>query len=294
MLSLCNPGKGVFDWRGIRVTEEFPAEFVKISENRKTNPSIADDYVLVREVNYDLEVDPPIDWRPDTTNHLGRLRGRKVENLNPLEDNHRSNLIMVNGLEDGRLIRWNGRLLGLFSAHYHSGGRSVVVRNTMTLMDIRARCYRTFPTGKIEKNWMPFIQDGHLRVIYSVSPLVILDISERFTDTVQEGPGLDTFWSGSSQLVPYQDGWLGVVHRHGKKVKPTGSLGCRDYIHAFVYMDENFNLDLSPPFRFFGEGVEFCAGLTADQNELCLSFGVHDTDGYLAWVGLADSHRKSS
>lgn len=267
---------------------------MKISEDRKTNPSICGDDVLLREVNYTLDWEVPPDWRPDTTNHLGRLRGRTVENLNPLEDNHRSNLIMVNGLEDGRLIRWNGRLLGLFSAHYHSGGRSVVVRNTMTLMDLETFEYRTFPTGKIEKNWMPFIQDGHLRVVYSVSPLVVLDLSERLPETVKEGPGLDTFWSGSSQFVPYQDGWLGVVHRHGKTVKPSGYSGCRDYIHAFIHMDSNFNLDLSPPFRFFGEGVEFCAGLKVDQDELCLSFGVHDKEGYLAWVGSHDSPQGSS
>jgi hypothetical protein len=204
-----------------------------------------------------------------------------VENLNPLEDNHRLHSIMECGLEDGRLIRWNGRLYGLFTGHFQSGGRWVVFRNTMILMDLETMEFRSFPTGKIEKNWMPFVEDGHLRVIYSTSPLEIWDISERLPEVVWEGPGLAERWSGGSQLIPYQGGFLGVVHRHKDRV----------YEHAFIGL-EGRSLELSPPFRFFGEDVEFCAGI--EQNDgLCLSFGVQDREGYLLWVGSGSSTEKS-
>jgi hypothetical protein len=188
---------------------------------------------------------------------------------------------MKNGLEDGRLIRWNGRLYGLFTALFVEGERVVVTKNTMTLVDLESMEYRTFPTGKVEKNWMPFIEDGHLRVIYSTNPLKILDISERVPEVVWEGPGLAESWSGGSQLIPYQGGYLGVVHRHTSRV----------YEHAFIGMD-GYSLELSPPFRFFGESVEFCAGI--EQNDgLCLSFGVQDREGYLLWVGSGNSTGRS-
>lgn len=246
------------------------------------NPSIVEDYVLVRTSNYELDVPPGPSWEPDTVNYLGRLRDRKVENLNPLEDSHRSRIVMRNGLEDGRLIRYHGRLYGLFSALYQTTGAVVVTRNTMTLVDLESFEYRTFPGNIREKNWMPFEFEDELWFLTSTSPFKAFSVSGK----VKEGPGLETFWSGSSQLIPFRDGWLGVVHRHGKKVKPSGSWVCRDYIHAFIFMDKHFNLDLSPPFRFFGEGVEFCAGLKIDGDELCLSFGVHDNAGYLLWLGL--------
>lgn len=273
LFNLCRPGGHVYQWHSIRVEETPLPQFERIGVDKQTNPSVCGDSVLLREVNYTLDWDIPPDWRPDTVNWLGRLRGRKVENLNPLNDNHRLHKIMENGLEDGRLIRWNGRLYGLFTGHFHSGGRWTVVRNTMVLMDLETMEYRSFSTGKIEKNWMPFIEDGHLRAIYSTNPLRIVDLSGDILEDVWEGPGLTESWSGGSQLIPYQGGFLGVVHRHKD----------REYEHAFVALDGR-SIELSPPFRFFGERVEFCAGISLDDIGLCLSFGVMDREGYLLWM----------
>jgi hypothetical protein len=264
------------------VDEAHPPSYTRVGVDRQTNPSIHGEDVLVREVNYELspEWKAPEGYLPDTKNYLGRLRARKVENLALVDDNPRS-LIYRNGLEDGRLIRWNGRLYGLFTGHYQTGGRWVVFKNTMVLWDFESKEYRAFPTGRIEKNWMPFVEDGHLRVVYSTSPLVILDISEVLPEVVWEGPGLTESWSGGSQMVPYQGGYLGVVHRHKNRV----------YEHAFLGMDKH-SVELSPPFRFFGESVEFCAGLDLTDG-MCLSFGVQDKEGYLLWVGSGSSTERS-
>jgi hypothetical protein len=253
---------------------------VGLENFRPFNPSVCSGHVLVRTANYSLDVAPPPGWEPETINFIGRLRGRKVENLTPLVDNHRSNLVMRNGLEDGRLIH-NGRLLGLFSALYQSSGAVVVTRNTMTLMDLESLEYKTFPTGKREKNWMPFVREGEVLALTSTKPWEIVSLEDG--KVVKEGPGLPSFWSGSSQFIPFLGGWLGVVHRH----ESTGSWGCRDYVHAFLLLDEQLNpVDLSRPFRFFGKGVEFCSGLERHGNELCLSFGVHDRESYLLWLKL--------
>lgn len=262
-------------------------EVYKIPLRGGFNPSINGRDVLVRTSNYDLDVAPTPGWEPETINYLGRLGERKVENLTPLNDGHRSRLVMKNGLEDGRLIR-NGRLYGLFTAHYQNDdGKVAVFKNTMTLMDLESLEYRTFPTGKREKNWMPFVRDGEILALTTTKPWNIISLETG--DTVKEGPGLDTFWSGSSQFVPFRDGWLGVVHRHETRFQRDGFWVCRDYTHAFLQMDQDLNpTNLSRPFRFFSEGVEFCNGIDWHGDDLCLSFGVHDKEGYLLWVGSSD------
>jgi hypothetical protein len=239
------------------------------------NPSVCEDYVLLRTANYSLDVPLPPDWVPESRNFLYRLRGRTVENLIPLSDEPRS-LVFRNGLEDGRLIRHNGRLFALYSGLFQTNGAVVVQKNTMVLWDLDSGEYKSFPTGRREKNWMPFVHDGDLYALTSTCPFQVLNLTG--TKTL-EGRGLDSFWSGSSQFIPHGTGYLGVVHRHESKTP-----WCRDYVHAFVYMDENFNLDLSPPFRFLGKGVEFCAGIERHSDELCLSFGVHDEEAYLLWL----------
>jgi hypothetical protein len=250
-----------------------PAKLTRISLGALApfNPSVCEDYVLVRTANYSVDVPLPSNWTPDSRNFLYRLRGRKAESPIPLTDGPRS-LVFNNGLEDGRLIRHNGRLLALFSGLYQTWGSWVITKSTMILWDIESREYRSFPTGKREKNWMPFTHNGDLYALTSTCPFECLNLTGT---TVLEGRGLDSFWSGSSQFIPHGNGYLGVVHRHES----------RKYVHAFVYMDENFNLDLSPPFRFLDRtDIEFCAGIERHGDELCLSFGVHDEEAYLLWI----------
>lgn len=211
------------------------------------------------------------------------MRGREVENLTRFDDGHRS-LIFRNGLEDGRLIR-NGRLYSLFSGLYQNeNGAVVVTKNTMILMDMESLEYRSYPTGKREKNWMPFVRDGEILALTSTKPLNVVSLKDG--SLIKEGRGLDTFWSGSSQFIPYKGGWLGVVHRHDGVMERKNSIWpLRTYVHAFLWMDQDFeNLDLSPSFRFRSKGVEFCSGLDWDGDELILSYGIHDEEAHLLWM----------
>ena len=194
---------------------------------------------------------------------------------------------MQNGLEDGRLIRCNGRLYSLFSALYQGSGAMIVTRNTMCLMDVQTSEFKVYPERERQKNWMPFVRNGEILALRSTSPWKVISLDSG--ETVKEGPGLDTFWSGGSQFVPFRDGWLGVVHRHETREQTAVGFVCRDYTHAFLQMDQDLNpTNLSRPFRFFGKGVEFCSGIDWHGEELCLSFGVHDKEGYLLWVGSSD------
>ena len=251
------------------------------------NPSICGREVLIRTANYDLDA-MPADWKPDTVNYLYDL---DTKARTEVVDRHASSTVFRNGLEDGRMFRFVGRRAALFSGLFHNtspDGKWVVIRNTMTLIpDLEAPheviYYHT--NRRREKNWMPLVDDDRLYVLYNTRPW---EVCELFPDgsmaTVRTGPGLDEWWSGSSNFVPYRGMWLGVLHRRrGEDVKHY-------YEHAWVLMDGAFGLvDVSPVWHFHARHVELCCGLQWDGEELCLSYGVHDRNAFLLWVGLPGS-----
>lgn len=221
----------------------------------------------------------PAGWRPDTVNYLGRYSREGVTDIHELRDDHREHMVMENGLEDGRMFRWNGRWHCLYSALYQSGGRRIVTRSTMCLMDMQSREYRVLHTGnKREKNWVPIVGEERLLVLYSPENWQVWDLTDGISE-VSRGTGLPG-WRGGSQFISWRGGYLGVLHRNGTH------WGHHSVSHCFAYMDGAFGLvDVSPEFQFFGRGIEFCAGLVAEQDgSLALSFGRNDMRGYILWL----------
>lgn len=136
------------------------------------------------------------------------------------------------------------------------------------------------PSPRHEKNWMPVVHDGALRFVYSVDPLRVLDYDEA-SQRVRPLPGdveaPRSAIRGGSQLVPYGDGFLAVVHE-------VHTAGPR-YFHRFMRFDKDVRLvHTSEPFFFQHLGIEFCAGLAAVGDEFVLSYGVNDREPRLAVV----------
>ena len=88
---------------------------------------------------------------------------------------------------------------------------------------------------------------------------------------------------GGSQLIPFDDGWLALVHETHLHD------GQRHYRHRFVGFDASLRLrSVSRPFFFQTRGVEFAAGLAwrPDGRQLLVSYGVEDRE---AWLGAVDA-----
>lgn len=138
--------------------------------------------------------------------------------------------------------------------------------------------------GRHEKNWMPFVRDGILHVVYTCGPTVVLrcDVENGRTRTVGQHPGppMADALRGGSQGVPLPDGsFLFVTHEVNRVPRPAR------YLHRFVRLGAGLTLDaVSEPFTFAADPVEFCAGLTRRGDELILSFGVSDAASGLAVV----------
>lgn len=238
------------------------------------NPSIHKDQVLVRTSSYILHDDGRITLKGvlETKNYLFKFKPEGWE-VEPFEAPEHT--LWKNGLEDGRLFSWKGRDWVLFSACFQmpKGKKWIVSRNTMILMDLETKQFVPLHTDQMrEKNWMP-IPSEELSFLYSVSPWVILNSSGEI-QSQSVGPG--TAWSGSSQFIPFDGKWLGVVHRRVKK----GS-----YVHAFVLMNEDLSFNrLSKPFVFHKDQIEFCAGLDRQGDDFVLSYGVMDREAWICRV----------
>jgi glycosyltransferase involved in cell wall biosynthesis/predicted GH43/DUF377 family glycosyl hydrolase len=142
---------------------------------------------------------------------------------------------------------------------------------------------------RCEKNWLPFVVNGQLHMIYSYDPLIIYRPEINKTDlaicveTRNEASKYDfSRFSGSAPPIPFDDGFLLLIHETVFDDK-------RIYLHRFVFLDKNLNIkQISKPFIFLHKGVEYCCGITLDHSatKLVMSIGIEDREAYLCHVDL--------
>jgi len=143
---------------------------------------------------------------------------------------------------------------------------------------------------RCEKNWLPFIMNDELYVVYSYSPFIIYKPNMETghcEQVINKNYNLDmTRFRGSAAPIRFDDGYLLMIHE-------VIWQNARTYIHRFLYLDKNFELKkLSQPFTFKHTGVEFCSSMTLDHSndKLIMGMGIEDKDGCLC-IASADSVR---
>ncbi len=203
----------------------------------------------------------------------------------------------VEGLEDCRIFSWNDenwftcttsdtnptgeRQISLGKIAEEGEEETIQVEKLIPLLGPDPyRC---------EKNWLPFIKDGFLHVIYSCDPFVIYrpdresGVCERISAYL---PRHDfSRFRGSAAPIPWDGGYLMLVH---EVVQFADSTRC--YLHRFLYLNEDFVIQkLSKPFIFQHKGVEFCLSMTTDHKEkkLVMAVGIEDREAYLCFVDLS-------
>lgn len=145
--------------------------------------------------------------------------------------------------------------------------------------------------NRCEKNWVPFIHQNALNVIYSYDPFIIYK-PDTETGKCEEAlcytsPYDFSRFRGSAAPIPFDDGYLMMIHE-------VSYLQSRNYLHRFVYLDKDFQITkVSLPFTFFHHGVEFCCSIALDHEgkELIIPIGIEDREAYLLFVSV-DQVRK--
>lgn len=278
------------------------------------NPSITNHgdqlLMIMRTVNYDIDEhgrylikgtdgsitnDNPI----RTRNYLLRLspanlRVETCKEILPPKDMPPPKFPPVVGFEDMRLISYRGSLhtsSTVRELNEEGWCEQVLSRLVEEGHHMRIDSYRQMlpPVRATEKNWMPFV-DKHknLRFMYRLNTIV--DDHGR-TVVKHDVPNIafDNI-SGGSQLVPFKDGYLAVVHE--ARLKPGSSK--RYYYHRFVWWDGSLRVKLlSAPFFLHAKQIEFVAGMawSPDKKELLLSYGVDDKEAWIAGIKAMDIER---
>lgn len=197
------------------------------------------------------------------------------------------------GLEDARLVFWNNVMYLSGTRRDHNKGMIGRIECEL-IQDIGGELkvgdfYRwdgldndcTF----CEKNWMPIV---NMPFTYMTVPEPVLvnkcNISDWHLKPIkgEEYFALSCTFPGtlrgSSQVIPYKDGYIAVLHAASKDVK-----GQWQYIHCFRTYSKDFEvLETSPMFKFEGEDVEFCCGMCFKDNTFYVSYSLMDNNAKLA------------
>jgi len=213
-----------------------------------------------------------------------------------------------NGLEDGRLFTWLGQQWALFSGLQRSRRG---YENSMILVRVEGGrlCNPIVLPSPYhlsrEKNWMPWVLDNELYLVYSTRPLEVYRYTPngliRVSGEMAARRRSGTMMSGSSQVIPWGDHYLAITHQRNRA--PLASRLMQKYVtrdpdyqrkkvlftHHMLLLDRHFNIKMqSKAFHFETEGIEFCAGLVCRDNRVLISYGVMDEKARL--LELDPSH----
>lgn len=141
---------------------------------------------------------------------------------------------------------------------------------------------------RCEKNWLPFVKEGSLYLIYLCDPFTLfkphLDTGECETVLRYEPSHDFSHFRGSAAPIEFDDGYLMLVHEVITRADYS-----RCYLHRFLYLDKNFTIArASKPFIFKNIGIEYCCSMTIDHTgkELIVPIGIEDREAALCFVDL--------
>lgn len=262
-----------------------------------TNPSIAEfggrRIANVRCVNYRLHGERTLkssfltgdDWQ--SVNRVISWEGPHPDRPSAHPELSR----LLGDIEDVRFLAIGDRLHASGTCYENGvGGIALFTFDTALELVGRQRFSSPFGFGQ-EKNWAPFEKDGELFYIYALNPLIVLrrDTSEagyRIVNGDGTRPSDISFnTGGSSQGIPFADGWLFVFHR--RRVQPfvSGTI----YVHYFVWISRDFRtVRRGEPFVIDRPAVHFVSGMIRDGEDLLLSYGRADSAALLALLPLSD------
>jgi hypothetical protein len=201
---------------------------------------------------------------------------------------------LVVGAEDMRIFRWKEALWSLSNFRDRNPeGRCeqhlARINTTGGTADYLGKVEpQAFPPSYAEKNWMPWVRRGELRLVHRLG--TVLD-QAGYTIFQSKNLLLDVQrLSGGGGLVDMGDGrWLAILHE--AQTLP-GQQHLRYYYHRFATIsDEGAPIAISRPFVFHDKQIEFAAGLALVNGKLLVSYGVRDCEPWLASLYLDEVKR---
>jgi hypothetical protein len=284
-----------------------------------TNPSVFvyDNKILVnlRNVNYTLYhselnrfehmwgplsyIHPENDMNLRTTNYIAELNDdldivhyAKIDTSK--FDTYEPQWEFV-GLEDVRLVEWNDKLYGIGvrrDLDKIGTGRMEISELQFDGANVK-EVFRYRIPGQLPdkeycmKNCTPVLDKPfHLLKWTNPTALMKFDISGKETQVFETSPHIPLMndLRGGSQIIPYKDGYLSILHETELYNSEQGRKNAT-YRHRFVVWDKDFKLQkISKLFSFLNMKIEFCCGMTEYKDDYLISFGAQDNTAYILKV----------
>ena len=287
------------------------------------NPSIFFDgdrlRMILRKVNYALwncddqyrftsqygplwYITPDDDRRLKTVNYLCELTDDNLISKKINTDNFdKEPLWDFVGLEDARLVRWNGKLYG-------TGVRRDTTTNGQGRMELseldengnEISRVRIKAPGKndsyCEKNWMPIL-DMPYHYVKWCNPVEIVKVNPETGDSetvlLKEQPQDLEYYNtnnmgirGSSQVVTWGDYRIAITHMCELWINEKKQKCGTGYFEQFIVWDKDWNIvKLSEPFRFANVGIEFTNGLAYKDGTFYIPFALQDNFTFMVTIG---------
>jgi len=202
------------------------------------------------------------------------------------------------GLEDARLVRWDGRLYGIgVRRDTTTNGQGRMELSELSVSETEVKEVARYriehpvdPKWYCEKNWMPVL-DQPFHFVKWANPAEVVradlaDLSSRRVMEPDEAGKVDglPFLRGSSQVVPWCGYYVCIVHDVDLKKNQAGQKDAT-YWHRFVVYDRDWRIvTITERFSFMAGEVEFCCGMAVHENDWLLTFGFQDNAAFILRV----------
>lgn len=199
------------------------------------------------------------------------------------------------GLEDPRLVKWDGKLLLIGVRRDDNGlgrGRievSEILYDGKTAIEIkRDKLPTPFDVDSYcEKNWMPILDEPYRMVKWSNPTEVVVwdpETKNVYQELhVEQNEKIPQIFRGGSHVIKVNEKFLTVVHEvtHDN----VDNKFTMSYHQRFIEWDRDWNITrVSNPFRMLGGGIEFVSGMAIYGNDILISFGFQDCLSFILKV----------
>ena len=292
--------KNISDYISIKNITKINLNYKDLDDYQITNPSIFvfnnRQLINLRNVNFYISSENEYliiknqklisyDNVCDTKNFLYEInKNTELTKLIEIKNNNlefKKHKTLIDGIEDIRLIELNNKIYFIGTCRFVSEDN----KNKMVLGKLDDN-YETesiielkYKDTECEKNWMPFIKDNKLLLVYSLSPLTILepDLKTGICKIYKYDSKINyNEIRGGSQGILLDDYYYFIIHN----VRIHNNV--RHYLHRIIKLNQNLELvSISKSFYFIELGIEFVAGLCSYNNDIQISFGKHDNEAYI-------------
>ena len=239
----------------------------------------------VRYVNYSIKPDGSYNCgdQIETINVQYILNGNENKNMSVISrhiyDNGPNDMRKYRGIEDLRIFKHNNGKTYFTGTGLHQNGRIGIMFGIYNNEQRLIPCELASPkNNECEKNWI-FVhntenkQNDKIRMVYQWHPLEIgvvqLNKSEtQGTFSLTESyptPRLFRFVRGSTNLIKFdKNNLFAIAHM----IAPSIPGIPRIYYHLFIKISNDFKtIKYTMPFKFTSDPIEYCIGLTLNNND---------------------------